>query len=243
MISDNLIINADDFGRNTRVNAAIKKSFNSGLINSTSIMVNMSAFEEGVLIAEDNNFKENIGLHACLTEGKPLTDLSNTPFVDNDGFFIKNQVYKPMTFMSKKVRDSVKNEIEAQLEILNKFGIKPTHINTHHDIHELPWLLPIFLGVAKKYGIKLRISKMWSVGKNPFKPLYRKMVNHIYKYYNLDFTDYLETLEVYQLEKSKKRTQTKITEIMVHPDLNVRGEIIDSIDTGNLRKRIMDILE
>jgi predicted glycoside hydrolase/deacetylase ChbG (UPF0249 family) len=242
MIPPNLIINADDFGLNTQRNLAIMKCFQKGLINSTSLMPNMPAFKEAVLLANDYNFKENIGLHACFTEGKSLTDLSKTPLVDKEGFFIKMQVYRPMVFISKSVRVYFKREVEAQLEALNKFEINPTHINTHHDIHELPWLLPIFLSVAKKHHIKLRVSQMWVNGKNPLKPLYRKVVNQIYKYYNLNFTDYFETLKVYEKEKSKKRNQTKITEIMVHPDLNGKGEIIDSLDPGDFKKNIMNIL-
>jgi hypothetical protein len=54
MISTNLIINADDFELNSRVNAAIVNSFTSGLINSTSIMVNMTGFSEAILLAEQD---------------------------------------------------------------------------------------------------------------------------------------------------------------------------------------------
>lgn len=239
MIPSNVIINADDFGLNTKRNQAITKCFQKGLINSTSIMSNMPSFKEAIVLAKDYNFQENIGLHACFTEGKALTDLSETPFVDKDGFFIKKQIYKSTLFLSKTVRNQLKIEIETQLEALKKSGIKPTHINTHHDIHELPWLMPIFLEISKKHHIKLRISQTWKNGNNFTKPLYRKMVNAIYKYNNLNFSDYFEVLQTI----TNKHLQTpKKTEIMVHPDIDEFGNIIDSFNGLDLGKNIGDLL-
>ena len=208
-IPTNVIINADDFGLNFKRNQAITKCFQKGLINSTSIMPNMPSFKEAIILAKEYNFQENIGLHACITEGKSLTDLSKTPFVDKEGFFIKKEVYKPTLFLSKSIRTLLKEEVVAQLETLKKSEIKPTHINTHHDIHELPWLLPIFLSISKKHKIKLRVSKIWSDGKNSLKPLYRKLVNGVYKYHNLNFTDYFETLEIYKKKGYKKQNYIK----------------------------------
>jgi len=241
MIPSNIIINADDFGMNTKRNIAITKCFQKKIINSTSIMPNMPGFKEAVLLAEENNFKEKLGLHASITEGQPLTDLSKTSLVDKEGFFISKKVYKPTVFFSKFVRDKVKNEIEAQLNVLYQFEIKPTHINTHFDIHDLPWLLPIFFSVAKTHNIKLRICVRRN-GINPLKPFYFKMVNQIFKYHNLDFSNYFVTLEVYERDKLKKQKYKRI-EIMVHPDLDSDGKITDSLDSGDLEKRILMLFE
>lgn len=243
IIPTNVIINADDFGLNIKRNQAITKCFQKGLINSTSIMPNMPLFKEAIISAKDYNFQENIGLHACITEGKSLTDLSKTPFVDKEGFFIKRQVYKPTLFLSKSVRNLFEKEVVAQLEALKKSGIKPTHINTHHDIHELPWLLPIFLSISKKHQIKLRVSQIWIDGKNSLKPLYRKLVNGVYKYYNLNYTDYFETLDIYKKKRLQKTDPYKITEIMVHPDLDRSGRITDSLESGNLEKDILILFD
>ena len=43
-----LIINADDFGKNQNVNKAITECFNKGLINQTTVMVNMPGIYEAV---------------------------------------------------------------------------------------------------------------------------------------------------------------------------------------------------
>ena len=47
-----LFVNADDFGLSHEVNMAIVEAFKKGLINNTTIMVNMPGFEEAVRLAE-----------------------------------------------------------------------------------------------------------------------------------------------------------------------------------------------
>lgn len=69
-----LFINADDFGLNASVNKAIVESFNSGLINSTTVMANMPGFEEAVNLIHEYKLDRNIGVHLVLTDGLPLTE-------------------------------------------------------------------------------------------------------------------------------------------------------------------------
>ena len=239
MIPSNVIINADDFGMNTNRNIAISKCFQKKLINSTSIMPNMPGFEEAVLLAKKYNFINQLGLHASITEGKPLTDLSKTTLIDEKGFFIPEKVYKPTVFFSRLVRNKVKKEVEAQLDLVYQFGIQPTHINTHYDIHDRPWLLPIFFSIAKEHNIKLRVCVRKN-GINPLKPFYFYKVNQILKSHNLDFSDYFVTVEDYKKDKLIKQKDKRI-EIMVHPDLGGDDQITDSLDSGNLEKRLIEL--
>ena len=241
MIPFNIIINADDFGASPKRNFAIQECFRKEIINSTSIMPNMPAFLEAVTLAENQGFKSRIGLHACITEGKPLTDLSGTSLVNKYGFFQKKLIYKPTRFYSRSLRYRIRREIEAQLNELYKFEINPTHINSHHCVHELPWLLPIFIFVAKKHKIKLRVSQTWMDGKNFLKPVYRIIVNKVYRHYDLNFTDYFETLEIFVENKSEIKNSNKLTEIMVHPTMDINNKITDDIDKSNLEERILRI--
>ena len=56
MASNKIIINADDFGYNATVNRAIIKSFQRGLISSSSLMANMPGFEDAIgLVREHRN--------------------------------------------------------------------------------------------------------------------------------------------------------------------------------------------
>ena len=68
-----MILNADDFGYSRSVNRAIADCFARGLINRTTIMVNMPFAEEAAQLAREGGFFDCVGLHINLTEGKALS--------------------------------------------------------------------------------------------------------------------------------------------------------------------------
>ena len=84
-----MIVNADDFGLSPRVNQAIVRAFDEGLISSTTVMANMPAFAEASAIARDRGLLDHVGAHLVLTEGDPLTDTMRRcgRFCDADGRF------------------------------------------------------------------------------------------------------------------------------------------------------------
>ncbi len=56
MKKSTLIINADDFGRDSKINRAISDCFKNTLIDSTTIMVNTEGFHEALELADRYNF-------------------------------------------------------------------------------------------------------------------------------------------------------------------------------------------
>ena len=83
-----MIINADDFGYSESVNEAICQCFNRGLINRTTIMVNMPEAENAAEIAKNNGFFHRVGLHINLTEGRAMTEeCRNSSLCDEKGCF------------------------------------------------------------------------------------------------------------------------------------------------------------
>lgn len=229
----NLVVNADDFGLNGTKNFAISKCFELGIINSTSIVTNFSAFDAAIKLGIENGFQNKIGLHVNLTEGKPLTDFSTTKLVSEDGFFIKEKIDKKFVFLSPEEKKLVKSEIEAQLKRLLINNITPTHINSHHHVHTLPWLAPIFIIIAKKYNVKIRIAQTWNKNHNLIVPTYRRILNNIYKRNKINFTNRFETLQTYK-ESLSAETQSNSIEIMVHPDMDSGNRIYDSFDGTSL---------
>ena len=69
-----IVRNADDFGKSTEINNAILTCFKDGLIDRTTIMVNMPGADEAAELAREEGFFDKVGLHLNLTEGEPLTD-------------------------------------------------------------------------------------------------------------------------------------------------------------------------
>ena len=66
-----LIINADDFGISKEVNEGIVKGFQEGIITSTTVMANMSEFEQAMKLAKKHS-ELSVGVHLNIIDGKAL---------------------------------------------------------------------------------------------------------------------------------------------------------------------------
>ena len=72
-----LIVNADDFGRSESVNRAICEAFEKGRVNSTTLMANMPAAKEAYELAKKGGFADKVGIHLNITEGMPMSVMTN----------------------------------------------------------------------------------------------------------------------------------------------------------------------
>jgi len=146
-----IIINADDFGFSKSVNQGIIDCYKTGLITSTSIMMNTPFTDEAIKLAKENNIK-NIGIHLNLTYGKSVLEKSEVKsLVDSNGTFH----YVCMLGYYTQYVDA-KKELKAQIEKFYASGLKPTHLDYHHYFHEVPVLLQAYLELAKEYNLPVR---------------------------------------------------------------------------------------
>jgi predicted glycoside hydrolase/deacetylase ChbG (UPF0249 family) len=149
-----IIINADDFGINNSITDSIVYTCENGIVSSTTIMSNMEGFIYAINKAKDCK-KLKIGIHYNLTEGKPISQMSNVHcLVDEDGFFKNNMVQRKNLIYGKEVKRQVKIELESQLTKLLDYGIVPTHYDSHHHITGLPVAFLASKELAAKYKIK-----------------------------------------------------------------------------------------
>jgi predicted glycoside hydrolase/deacetylase ChbG (UPF0249 family) len=229
-----LTINADDFGADPNINKAIAHCFKKKIINSTTILVNTKGFEEAVGLAHKNNFVDKIGLHLNLTWNKPITDLSNTGLIDEDGLFIKKSLSNPALFFSTFVKNKIANEINHQYRKLIEVGIHPTHFDSHHHIHTKPWLAPLFIHFAKKRRLKIRLAEQ-RIRKNIVLLSYYHYLNAVYKKNGIHFSDRFEKLSRFRKNCVKWTYNSLDYEIMVHPVCK-NGVILDSIEKVDLEK-------
>lgn len=232
MMMNKLIINADDFGLNTSVNNAIIESFEKGLINSTTLMANMPGFEHAVELAHTNNIGNKIGIHLTLTEGTPITTnpLMNELYNKHNSN-IKNYKRK-LFFLSKKEKRLVYNELAAQIIKVRNAGIKITHIDTHLHTHEVWTITQIIFDLLRYYKIpSMRILNNLNRSTSYYKLSYRNFINKIIKAKGVNNTDYFgNQLEaIWQLEHDPIFFDKKKLEIMVHPDYENNGILIDKI--------------
>ncbi len=147
-----LIVNADDFGYSRAVNFGIVDAYQFGVVRSCSIMANMPAFDHAVRLAKEHP-ELGIGVHLNLTCGKPLTPAQG--IVGQEGFFRKKDDL--FSSIGEVPLESIEKEWEAQIIKVQGAGIQPDHLDSHHHVHMLRPVLPLFLKLARKYRLPVRL--------------------------------------------------------------------------------------
>ena len=156
----NLIVNADDLGWTDGVNRGILEAFRAGIVTSTTVLANGTAFAEAVKVAQSAP-RLAVGVHLNLSDGEPVADRESvTSLLSDDGRFADG----PESLLWKRARrglvlDEVEEEWDAQIQKVRDAGIRPTHLDGHKHVHMLPGLFEIALRLAKKHGIEaIRVS-------------------------------------------------------------------------------------
>lgn len=152
-MTTNLIINADDFGSTSAVNAAVAMAHNQGVLTSASLMVTGSAFREAVLVAKENP-NLAVGLHLTLSNGKSLLSVEKIPsIVSERSKFADDPVAAALKYyFSPVARKQLRLEIEAQFEKFVSTGLKLSHVDGHQHLHAHPAILPVVVEMAIRYG-------------------------------------------------------------------------------------------
>lgn len=216
-----IIINGDDFGLNERNSRAIAEAFSKKLITDTTMLANFSYFDEAVKLAKKEGFADKIGIHLNLTAGKPLTkDILSCPRFVTDGLF--NKQYNRISPLSRKEKDAIYEELTAQAEKIEKAGVSITHADSHHHIHTSVTIAPIVSRICKEHGInKIRLHR--NLGQiSGFKKFVKKRYNQWLVRQGFVTTDYFAY--VMDIENAPIPDNT---EIMVHPDFDKNGALID----------------
>lgn len=233
-----VIVNADDFGLNSSVNGAIINLFKNNIINSSTLMANMPGFDEAIELIHENNLKDKIGIHLVLTSGRPVNDVSICKgyyFSGKDNLkrrFIRNPFY-----LNNDETKFIYNEFTSQIEKVQEKGIPITHIDTHHHVHEYFFITRIVSKLAIRFNIpSVRILCNTEISSMFYKKVYRKMINGYLKYRRNNFTDLFGSQSDYlRLIKSTPEViGDKTFEIMVHPDFNDYGEVVDRLGDSEL---------
>lgn len=222
-----IIINADDYGMNEHCTRAIAQCFGDGLVTDTTIMANGEYFDEAVKLAKEQGFFDRIGIHLNLTEGAPLTEgiKSCDAFVENGRYFHRGNRIR---LLSEIEQESVYLELCAQIEKVQSAGIHITHADSHHYIHTRSVIAPLAVHACKEHGIdKMRIGKNFGDI-----PEHERM-------HNAEFNQWLQRQKIRTTRyfgALRQNTDLRIfnnTEILVHPDFDRDGVLIDRCGTEN----------
>jgi predicted glycoside hydrolase/deacetylase ChbG (UPF0249 family) len=125
-----LIVNADDFGASRGINRGIIEAHQKGILTSASLMVNAPWSREATDLMQAAR-QLSVGLHA---------DLGAMRQSQNDNW-----------------RQEARAELRAQFNRFRELaGQSPSHLDSHHNVHRAPQLLPIFLELAREFDLPLR---------------------------------------------------------------------------------------
>ncbi len=230
-----LLVNADDFGYSEEANRAIAECFARGYCSSTSIMANMPAFEAACEIAYRDGLVDRVGVHLVLTEGEPLTHrIRSCPrFCDQSGPFRltrKERVWR----LSTSEKAAVAEELRAQIAQCRRFGLPPTHADSHQHVHEEWGILPVVMRVCEDEGItQLRIARNCGKPTGLARSLYRSIVNHRLWRRGLARTEVFGSLADFRalLQARPDACNHHSVEVMIHPRHAPDASLVDTTPT------------
>jgi hopanoid biosynthesis associated protein HpnK len=156
-----LIVNADDFGLSSSVNAAVVRAHREGILTTASLMVNEPGFAEAVQLAKENP-RLGVGLHLTLLMGHATLPPEKIPGLANArGEFSKSPVVAGLKyFFQRRLREQLRAEIHAQFEKFHATGLPLDHVNGHLHLHLHPAVFQILMEDAATLGIRhLRLTR------------------------------------------------------------------------------------
>jgi chitin disaccharide deacetylase len=127
-----IIVNGDDLGLSPGVNRGIAEAHHQGVLTSASLMVERPASREGAGLANDLPAL-SVGLHADLTDARG------------------------QQLAGREAAHRCEAILQRQLDRFQELvGRLPTHLDSHHNVHRDPLLLPFFLELADRHRLLLR---------------------------------------------------------------------------------------
>ena len=177
-----LVVNADDLGLHESVNDGIIRAHRDGIVTSASLIACGRAFEDALFRCRSCP-ELGLGIHLTLVEERPVASIEKVPsLVDRDGKMPRS--YKEFTrgWLSGKIRErDVQTELEAQVKQVLENGVRPSHLDSHQQVHCLPGVWKLALDIAKKYAVPyVRVpafDSMWAGARSPVLPMIRTGVN------------------------------------------------------------------
>ena len=125
-----LIVNGDDFGASRGINRGILEAHQRGILTSTSLLVRRTPWSEEAAQLSRATPDLSVGLHVDL--GKEL---------------------KVTTGSRRWMHEELHQQFARFQELMHR---RPTHLDSHHNVHRDPQALSLFLELAAEHGLPMR---------------------------------------------------------------------------------------
>jgi len=153
-----LVVNADDMGLSVAANEGVVASFERGVVRSTSLVANGPATADALArLARSSRFGPlDVGLHANLSEGRPLAG-PIAGLTTDDGALPRPKQEAWRRLGEADVSEAaIEREVEAQWESVR--GVALTHLDSHQHVLSFPRARGPAVAVARRKGVFLRIA-------------------------------------------------------------------------------------
>lgn len=149
-----LIVNADDFGYSESVSAGILRAHRDGIVTATTFMTNAPDTEGAATLARAAPSLD-IGVHLVLTFDRPTGHVERyRTIVDKEGRFFRLNELLSRDIDPQEALDEYRAQYHRTRELL---GRVPTHLDTHHWVHDHPALEWAIGALARDTGAAVRI--------------------------------------------------------------------------------------
>lgn len=215
-----VIVNADDVGISREANEATFELLASGLVTSVTLLANSPCVEEAakklIELPECST-----GIHLNLTEFEPLSSSRRLePLLDENG-----HLYRPRILEARPdaaLKSAVYEELSAQVERVLSLGIPLSHFDSHHHIHNIPWVFPIIKRLQRKFEIrKVRIAHNIFSSEQKIRQILRLKkgaYNFLLRnYFRTRTTTGMTDISTFISRSQQNNIRHKSVEILVHP--------------------------
>lgn len=132
-----MIITADDFGYNKKINDAIIDACRKKTITRTSLLINAGGTKHAIMQYKKlGSTRIPIGLHFNITEGSPISKKSEIPsLVTAKGVFYPIHIFLARLIANRIRKEEVLIELDSQIRAFLESGLTLNHIDSHQNIH------------------------------------------------------------------------------------------------------------
>ena len=230
-------INADDFGYSETVNQAVAECFRRGVINRTTLMVNMPEAENAATLAKENGFFHRVGLHINLTEGPAMSEECRQSQLCDENGFLRGRFHVPIAarfFLNRGISRAIYAETRAQILKYMKMGFSLMHADSHNYTHTYFSVARVVNPLLSQYRFtSVRISRNIppeniSLLFRPYKYFYNKNISKLNaggkQVYTTKYFGDVADFEAYE----KTKTVDGDLELMTHPTFGPNGALLDT---------------
>ncbi|NOX60367.1 MAG: ChbG/HpnK family deacetylase [Chloroflexi bacterium] len=153
-----VVIHADDIGMNYATLAAFPDLLDAGALSSASVMTPCPWFPGAAAMLRElsEHPRLDVGVHLTLTSewdayrwGPLSTRDRASGLLDREGYFHRREA----DVWRRASLDAVEMELRAQIEAALDAGLDITHLDSHMGALFHPRLLPIYIDLAREYGL------------------------------------------------------------------------------------------